>query len=253
MGVKVKDRVALITGSGSGIGEGVAKRLSQNGAKIVINDVVQDKIDRVVEEIKVAGGEAIGMNIDITKKDQVDEMFKKTVETFGRIDILVNNAGVSRDKGILKLTEADWDFVVDINLKGQFFCCQGAIGYMREQKFGRIVNISSRAWLGGVGQANYAASKGGVVSLTRTLALELARFGINVNCICPGLIKTPLYDALTEEQIANLVKAQPMGAIGNPSDIAQGVLFFVDDDAGYVTGQVIFICGGRSLWSSLSV
>ncbi len=119
MSVKVKDRVALITGSGSGIGEGVAKRLSQNGAKIVINDVVQDKIDRVVEEIKVAGGEAIGMNIDITKKDQVDEMFKKTVETFGRIDILVNNAGVSRDKGILKLTEADWDFVLDINLKGQ--------------------------------------------------------------------------------------------------------------------------------------
>ena len=251
--MKVKDRVALVTGSGRGIGEGIVKKLAENGAKIVVNDVDQENIDRVVEEIRAAGGDAIGIKADITQKAQVQDMFKKVVDHFGRIDILVNNAGIAKDKSILKLTEEDWDSVINVNLKGTFLCCQAAIAYMREQKYGRIINISSRAWLGWPGQANYSASKGGVVSLTRTLALEQAKYKITVNCIAPGIIKTPLFDSLPENAKENLLKVQPTGTIGDPADIAYGVLFFASDDSSYVTGQVIFICGGKSIYSSLSV
>ncbi|MDD3655046.1 MAG: SDR family NAD(P)-dependent oxidoreductase, partial [Desulfotomaculaceae bacterium] len=162
--MQVKGRVALITGSGSGIGEGIAKKLAECGAKIVINDVDSSKVDRVVGEIKALGGEAIGIVADITKLPEVESMFKQIAGQFCRIDILVNNAGVARDKSIKKLTEEDWDIVMSVNLKGAFFCAKVASEYMREQGYGRIINISSRAWLGGPGQANYSASKGGLVS-----------------------------------------------------------------------------------------
>jgi NAD(P)-dependent dehydrogenase (short-subunit alcohol dehydrogenase family) len=247
----VKDRVGLITGSGSGIGEGVAKKMAQNGAKVVVVDVDSSKVSRVVGEIKAEGGEAIGITADITKKAEVDAMFKQVIDTFGGIDILVNNAGIGRDKSILKMSEEDWDSVLDVNLKGMFLCCQAAISHMREKKYGRIVNISSRAWLGWAGQANYSASKGGVVSLTRTLALELGRHGITVNCIAPGIIKTALWDSVPEQARERLLKIQPTGVIGTPNDIARTIMFFAGDQAGYITGQTIFVCGGKSLFASL--
>ncbi|AGL00198.1 SDR family oxidoreductase [Desulfoscipio gibsoniae] len=251
--MSVQDRVALVTGSGGGIGEVVAKTLAQNGARVVINDINEENVMRVAEDIKNAGGEALGFVADISQRQQVQMMINRTVERFGSIDILVNNAGIAKDKGFLKMTEEDWDSVLNVNLKGMFNTCQAAIAHMRERKYGRIINISSRAWLGWPGQANYSASKGGVVSLSRTLALEMAKHKITVNCIAPGIIRTPLFDMLKEEVQKNLLALQPVGRIGEPEEIAYGVLFFASDESNYVTGQTIFICGGKSIYSSLSV
>lgn len=249
--MQFNQRVAMITGSGSGIGEGIAKKLSKLGVKVVINDVDQAKVDRVVEEIKASGGEAIGIVADITKMEQVEAMFQEIVAKFGKIDILVNNAGIATDKALRKMTEADWDIVLNVNLKGMFLTCKVAAELMGGQSYGRIINISSRAWLGGPGQTNYAASKGGVVSLTRTLALELGKRGITANCIAPGLIETPLLASAPEEIKQKLMKAQPTGKLGKPEDIANAVAFFAADEASYITGQTIFVCGGKSLFANI--
>ena len=249
--MQFNQRVAMITGSGSGIGEGVAKKLSTLGVKVVINDVNKAKIDRVVAEIKANGGEAIGVVADVTKLEEVEAMFKEIVDKFGKIDILVNNAGIGIDKSIRKMTVADWDVVLDVNLKGTFLASKVASELMGGQSYGRIVNISSRAWLGGPGQANYSASKGGVVSLTRTLALELGKRGITANCIAPGLINTPLLQAAPEEIKQKLLKAQPTGKIGTVNDIANTVAFFASDNASYITGQTIYVCGGKSLFANI--
>ncbi len=249
--MQFKNRVALVTGSGSGIGEGIAKTLSAKGVKVVINDVDEAKINRVVQEIREAGGEVLGIAADITKLNEVDHMFQEIINSFGQIDILVNNAGIARDKSIKKMSEEDWDVVLNVNLKGVFLCSKVAAEYMREKNYGRIINISSRAWLGWPGQANYSASKGGIISLTRTLALELGRKGITVNAIAPGLIETPLWEALPDDAKERLMKAQPTGRIGSTWDIAHAVAFFASDYAGYITGQTLFVCGGKSLFASM--
>ncbi len=193
------------------------------------------------------GFEVVTHLCDLTKKDQVTTAITKVAEHWGRIEVLVNNAGVSRDMSILKMREEDWDDIININLKSQFLCCQAVLPYMLKNGFGRIVNISSRAMKGNRGQANYASAKGGVISLTKSLAMEFAHKGITVNAICPGAIETPLFKTLPAETKQKIIQSILVGRIGQPEDIGRAVAFFASRDAGYVTGQFFFVCGGRSL------
>jgi (2S)-[(R)-hydroxy(phenyl)methyl]-succinyl-CoA dehydrogenase BbsD subunit len=245
----IQNRVALITGSASGIGKQTARRMAENGAKVVINDIVAEKVEKTVNEFKADGLEVMGQVADISSKESVDAMVQATVDNFGSLDILVNNAGMERAGALRKLTEQDWDLTVDINLKGTFLCSQAAHNHMVPNKHGRIINIASRAWLGGPGQAPYTSAKAGVVGLTRVLALELGRMGVTSNCIAPGLIYTPMWDELPEKNQKFLLSKQPTGSLGETDDIANTVMFLADDDNGFITGQVLYVCGGRSLFS----
>ena len=245
--MKVKERVALVTGSARGIGKAIAIKLAHYGAKVIVNDIQDEKIQETVSEILEAGGEAIGIKCNVTNKVEVESMFAQIAKTFGKIDILVNNVGISRDALIQKMTEDQWDSVLNTNLKSYFLCSQEASNYFIQQQYGRIINISSRAWLGGFGQANYSAAKGGIVSLTRTCAIELAKHNITANCIAPGLIDTPLFRSLREDAQERLLKIQPINRIGQPEEVANAVVFFASDDSGYITGQTLHVCGGKSL------
>jgi NAD(P)-dependent dehydrogenase (short-subunit alcohol dehydrogenase family) len=248
--MQVSNRIAVVTGSGQGIGAGIARKLALAGAKVVLNDIVPEKIEQVGKELDAEGALGVPVVADVSTKEGAESLIAQTIERFGRVDILVNNVGIARDKWISKMTDEDWDSVMMVNLKSQFLTCRAVVPQMREQGHGRIVNISSRAWLGGAGQANYAASKGGVVSLTRSLALELAKFAITVNCVAPALVDTPLFQSLGEETKDRLAGTVPMGRVGTPADIAEAVSFFASDEASYITGQLIYVCGGRSLGSS---
>ena len=247
---EVAGRVALVTGSGGGIGEAIARTLALRGATVVVNDLKEDSTRRASDGIIAAGGESSYFVADCSNGAQVKGMFEWIKDVHGRSDILVNNAGIIRDALVTKMTEEDWDAVLDVNLKSQFLCCQQAASMMIEQEYGRIINISSRAWLGGFGQANYSASKGGVVSLTRALALELARHNVTVNAVAPGLIETDMFRNFRQDVQERLIAMQPTERVGKPEDIANGVLFFASDASSYVTGQTIHICGGKSLSNS---
>ncbi len=245
--MNVKDRVAVITGAGQGIGAGIAEVLGAAGAKVVVNDLVEDRVQDSVGALQAAGVDAMGVAADVGTADGAAALIAGAVDAHGRVDILVNNAGIARDGWLAKMSEEDWDEVLRVNTKSQFLTCRAAAPHMMEQEHGRIVNISSRAWLGGPGQANYAASKGAVISLTRTLALEMARYQITANCIAPALVDTPLFQGLDDEVKERLVKTIPLRRVGTPKDIGNAVLYLASDEASYVTGQVLYVCGGRSL------
>ena len=245
--MNVEDRVAIVTGSGQGIGKGIALALAGAGARVVVNDLVSERVDEVVAEFSASGLAAVGHAADVATAEGAEGLVAATLDAHGRVDILVNNVGTARDGWLAKMSEEDWDLVLNVNLKSQFLCCRAVAPHMMEQKYGRIINISSRAWLGGPGQANYAASKGAVISLTRTLALEMARYGITANCIAPALVDTPLFRGLKEEVQERLIKTIPAGRVGTPEDIGNAALFLAADESSYVTGQTLYVCGGRSL------
>ncbi len=223
--------------------------MAEAGATVVINDIAPEIVEKTVAEFKSDGLSAIGKVADISKKAAVDQMIQETANELGGIDILVNNAGMERAGALRKLTEADWDITINVNLKGAFLCSQAAHNFMVDKKHGRIINIASRAWLGGAGQAPYSSAKAGMVGLTRTLALELGAKGITANCIAPGLIETPLWYELPEKNRNFLMSKQPTGRLGHVDDIANAVMFLASDEASFITGQVLYICGGRSLFS----
>ena len=245
--MKLKNKVALITGGGSGIGEATVLRFAEEGAKVVINDVNVDNANSISEKLKAKGCDVLVCIADVCSKSDVDEMIKKTLKKFGRLDILVNNAGINRDSFAKKMSEEQWDKVIDINLKGTFLCAQAALGPMMEQKSGKIINTASIGALGNIGQANYSASKAGVIGLTRTLALEGARYNIKVNCVSPGATNTAMTANMPPEIIKFVTGKIPLGRFAEPKDIANIHLFLASDESDYITGQVIFVDGGISV------
>lgn len=243
----LSEKVALITGSARGIGKAIALELANHGANIVINDIlIENEINKTLEEIKQSTNKAIGIRADITKLDEVESMVKEIINKFGKIDILVNNAGIVRDSLLIRMKEEDWDAVININLKGTFNCSKTVAKYMmREKKGGKIVNISSVIGLvGNIGQANYAASKAGIIGLTKSMAKELALRNINVNAIAPGFIETDMTKKLPEKVRQELQQQIPLKRLGIVEDVAKAVYFLVSDASNYITGQVINVDGG---------
>ena len=243
--MELTGKVALVTGGAQGIGKVVALLFAQNGADLVISDINLEKAEETAKEIESIGRKAMAIKVDVANFDDVNRMTQAVIERFGHIDILINNAGITRDKLILRMTEEDWDAVLNINLKGTFNCTKVVVRHMAKQRSGKIVNIASVVGeMGNAGQANYAASKAGVIGFTKTIAREFAQRGINVNAIAPGYIQTPMTDALPEKVKEELKRLIPMERLGQPEDVAQAVLFFVSEASSYITGQVLNVNGG---------
>lgn len=244
--MRLENKVAIVTGASRGLGKGIAKKLVEEGAKVVIADILP--ADQAVAEIQAAGGTACSFTVNMTKQEEVVALVKFAVDTYGTLDIMVNNAGINRDGMLHKMSKENWDLVIDINLNGTFYGTQEAIKYMRGKNYGRIINISSGSWLGNIGQANYAASKAGVVGLTKTAARENAKKGITCNAICPGFIETDMTLKLKEVNGGaawdSMMARIPMGYAGKPSDVGNLVAFLASDEAAYITSEVINVGGG---------
>ena len=247
MDLGLTDKVAIVTGSGRGIGAATAHRLAREGAKVVITDRDPDTAAASAERLR-ADGHAVHCVVgDITRADDVRRLVDETVATFGAVHILVNNAGFPRDGFITKMSEEDWDLVLDVILKGAFLACKAVMPHMIAQRWGRIVNISSRAHLGNPGQANYSAAKAGIIGLTKALSLEEGRYDITVNAVAPGFVDTEMVRALPHyEQIRErTIRGTPIQRVGRPGDIADAVAFLASDCAGFITGETLHVTGGR--------
>ncbi|WML39329.1 3-oxoacyl-ACP reductase FabG [Neobacillus sp. OS1-2] len=244
-------RVALVTGGSRGIGKGIVELFAQEGAKVAFIDLNEEALSTTTSELKEKGYDVYSKIANVVDAEQVEAAVKEVYETFGSVDILVNNAGVIRDNLLFKMTESDWQTVMDVHLKGSFNAARAVQKYMVEQKYGRIINISSTSALGNRGQANYAAAKAGLQGFTKTLAIELGRFGITANSVAPGFIETEMTKETAarigipfEQLIQASVAAIPVGRSGKPADIANAVAFFADEQSSFVNGQVIYVAGG---------
>jgi NAD(P)-dependent dehydrogenase (short-subunit alcohol dehydrogenase family) len=245
----LEGKVAVVTGAASGIGLAIARELAAHGGAVAVADIAGEAAEEAAASIVDDGGKAVGVQADVTSRHAVEALFGKAETELGPVDILVNNAGISIDRGVRRITDEDWQRTIAVNQTGVFLCSQAAASSMIPRRTGRIINIASRAWLGWFGQLSYASSKGGVVSATRALAIELAKYGITVNCLAPGLIDTPLLRAEPPEVMERLLKAQPMGTLGSPADVAHATRFLASPAARAITGQVLYVCGGKSLYA----
>ncbi|MDV2990183.1 MAG: 3-oxoacyl-ACP reductase FabG [Dehalogenimonas sp.] len=245
---KLTGKTAVVTGAGRGIGRAVALRLAAEGASMVLNSL-SDSAANVAAEITAAGGQAVAVRGDVSKTEEVTALIESAVTAFGRLDILVNNAGVTRDNLLLRMSEEDWDAVLDTNLKSVYLCCRAALKpLLKSRDSGRIINISSIIGLSGnAGQVNYAASKAGIIGLTKSLAKELASRRITVNAVAPGFIVTDMTAGMNEEAREALVKRIPLGSLGTPEDVAAAVAFLASEEARYITGQTLTVDGGMTL------
>jgi 3-oxoacyl-[acyl-carrier protein] reductase len=246
--MRVKDKVVIITGGGSGIGKETGILFAKEGAKVVVADVNEKAGAETVDAIKNAGGEAFFARLDVSNREQSKQVVKDTIAKYSRVDVLINNAGIIQDALVVKMTEEQWDKVIDINLKGPFNCIQAVVEQMISQGSGVILNISSIVALyGNVGQTNYAATKAGLVGMTKTLAKELGKKGIRVNAVAPGFIYTPMTATVPEKILEMMKEKTPLKRLGAPADIANTLLFLSSDDASFINGAVISVDGGLLL------
>lgn len=236
-------KVAMVTGGARGIGREIALRLAEAGVDVVVSDVAD--AEPVAEEIRKTGRQSLAVTADVTSASDVASLVEKVVEKFERIDILVNNAGIARDQLLLRMSDEDWEAVLNVNLKSVFLCSRAVLRHMLRQRWGRIISISSIVGIvGNPGQANYASSKAGIIGFTKTLAREVGSRGITANAIAPGFIVSKMTDQLSEEQKGEMLKRIPLGFLGTPRDVAEAVAFLASEEARYITGQVLGVDGG---------
>jgi len=245
--MRLKDKKAIVTGAARGIGKAIALKLAREGADIVVADINLESVREVADGIEKMGKRGIAVKADVSRREEAEKIVRVAKDELGRVDILVNNAGINRDAMLHKMSDEEWNQVLAVDLTGVFFCLRAVAKVMRDQGYGRIINISSASWRGNIGQANYSAAKAGVVGLSKTAARELARKGITVNVICPGFIDTEMTRAVPEKIRAKIIEKIPMGEVGNPEDVANVVAFLASDEARYVTGAIIDVGGGMVL------
>jgi NAD(P)-dependent dehydrogenase (short-subunit alcohol dehydrogenase family) len=246
----VKDRVAVISGAAGEIGQAIALRFARKGAKIVVSDTDKVKVDELVAQIRAEGGQAIGIATNGAKSSDVKALVAEVIEKNSRIDILVNNMDCPGGKTIAEITDENWDDCLSINLNSVFYFCREVLPRMREQKYGRIINIGSLDYIGWPGKSNYSAAKSAIFGLTRSLALESAIDDVTVNCVAKGDLRSA---DMSDEQAEKLATAIPAKKLGTPEDVARAVGYFASDASGYVTGQTFFVCGGKSAHFSMSI